>query len=567
MIHHTNVRVNSALVCQSHTLVCWPVAMQRALAAALAARVMVLRIIQCVMDLLFAIQSDCRGNCMSRFSPLAAALITSAVFLLDTLTELDIAIAVLYVSVVLLALNFAGQTGIVLIGTACMGLTLLSFLISHSDDLVEFEDSVGRCLVSLAAIAITTLLGFRLKTSMNVLAESELRYRTIFLATGVGILQMDFRGLKEAIEKLKSDGVRDIDQAQKLDPGFVHKIPQTVRLINANETALKMFNVADINALETMLPTIITADMDKSWKFLAAIWAGSSSYEAETVINDAEGAQLVVLYNVAFPADCPALDMVLISIMDVTARRETENQLHSARMELTHVARVATLGELTVSIAHELNQPLAAMITNGGAGLRWLKRDEPDLAKVQSSMESMVADAKRASEIIKNLRALSKKSSPVAAQVNLNEVLQETVALVQREIDINRVSLQFALAADLPQVCGDRVQLQQVILNLLLNAIQAMSQASANIRKLLIESIADERAALVKIHDSGPGLTPETREKLFSPFYTTKPEGMGMGLSICRSIVTAHGGSITANSLQGAGTTFEFTIPAETETS
>ena len=129
------------------------------------------------------------------------------------------------------------------------------------------------------------------------------------------------------------------------------------------------------------------------------------------------------------------------------------------------------------------------------------------------------------------------------------------------------MSLQFALAADLPQVCGDRVQLQQVILNLLLNAIQAMSQASANIRKLLIELIADERAALVKIHDSGPGLTPETREKLFSPFYTTKPEGMGMGLSICRSIVTAHGGSITANSLQGAGTTFEFTIPVKTEAS
>ena len=505
------------------------------------------------------------GNRMSRFSPLAAILIASAVFLLDTLTTLDIAIAVLYVGVVLLALNFAGPNGIVLVGAACMGLTVLSFLISHSDNLIELEDSLARCLVSLAAIAITTLLGYRLKTSMNVLAESELRYRTIFLATGVGILQMDFSGLKDAIEKLKSDGIRDIDLARKLDPGFLNKIPKTVRLINANETALKIFNAGDIHALERMLPTIITADMDKSWKFLAAIWAGSPSYEAETVINDAEGTQLTVLYNAAFPADRPALDMVLISIMDVTARRETENQLHSARMELTHVARVATLGELTVSIAHEINQPLAAMITNGAAGLRWLKRAEPDLAKVQSSMESMVADAKRASEIIKNLRALSKKSSPVASHVNLNDVLQETVALVQREIDINRVSLQFALAADLPQVCGDRVQLQQVILNLVLNAIQAMSQTSENIRNLLIESIAHERAALVKIHDSGPGLTPETREKLFSPFYTTKPEGMGMGLSICQSIVTAHGGSLTANSLQGAGTTFEFTIPVKTE--
>ncbi|TXR46989.1 sensor histidine kinase [Phyllobacterium endophyticum] len=502
---------------------------------------------------------------MSRFSPLAAILIALAVFLLDTLTKLDIAIAVLYVAVVLLALNFAGQIGIVLIGAGCMGLTALSFLISHSDDLIELEDSLARCLVSLAAIAIATLLGFRLKTSMNVLAESELRYRTIFLATGVGILQMDFRGLKDAIEKLKSGGARDIDQAQELDPGFVHKIPKTIRLINANETALKMFNAADITSLERMLPTIITAHMDKTWKFLAAVWDGDPGYEAETVIDGAEGQRLKVLYNVAFPADRPALDMVLVSIMDVTARRAAENQLHSARTELAHVARVATLGELTVSIAHELNQPLAAIVANGGAGLRWLKRDEPDLAKVQSSMESMIADAKRASEIIKNLRALSKKSSPVAGHVNLNEVLEETVALVHREIDINRVSLHFALATNLPQVTGDRVQLQQVILNLVLNAIQAMSQTTENIRELLIESIGDEQAAHVKIHDNGPGLTPETRKKLFSPFYTTKPEGMGMGLSICRSIVAAHGGSITADSQPGLGTTFEFTIPKEAE--
>jgi signal transduction histidine kinase len=224
---------------------------------------------------------------------------------------------------------------------------------------------------------------------------------------------------------------------------------------------------------------------------------------------------------------------------------------------------VATLGELTVSIAHELNQPLAAVVTNGGAGLRWLKRDVPDLEKVRSSMEGMIADAQRASDIIKNLRALSVKSPPKPIQINLNAVLDETVALVRREIDINQVSLRFDLAADLPEVNGDRVQLQQVILNLLLNAIQAMAHAAGNTRKLLIETFAEERSALVKIHDNGPGLTPEVRDNLFDPFYTTKPDGMGMGLSICRSIVTAHGGSIRASSQPGAGTTFEFTIPLE----
>ncbi|TXR48418.1 sensor histidine kinase [Phyllobacterium endophyticum] len=502
-----------------------------------------------------------RFACQSRYSRPAAGIIAAVVFLLDALTSLDIAIAVLYVLVVLLSLNFATQTGLVVIGSGCIGLTVLGLLISHGDGLPALEDSLGRCFVSVAAIGITTLLAVRVKAAIAVLAESEQRYRTIFLTTGVGILQLDFTQLKAAVDKLKTAGVRDIDHARSMDLESPIGEPNTIRLINANDTALKMFNAADIIALETMLPKLINADVDNAWKFLAAVWSGKSSYEAETIIDDAQGRQMAVLYNVAFPANRPALDMVLLSIMDVTGRREAENQLHAARAELAHVARVATLGELTVSIAHELNQPLAAVVANGGAGLRWLQRDVPDLEKIQLSMEGMIADAHRASEIIKNLRALSAKSPPKSTHVNLNEILDETVALVRREIDIHQVSLQFHLATDLPGVNGDRVQLQQVILNLVLNAIQAMTHAAGNTRKLLIETFAEERAALVKIHDNGPGLTPETRTKLFSPFYTTKPDGMGMGLSICRSIVNAHGGSISASSKPGAGTIFEFTIP------
>jgi two-component system, LuxR family, sensor kinase FixL len=497
---------------------------------------------------------------MSRFSPLAAALIAVAIFLLDTLTTFDIAIAVLYVIVVLLSVNFANQTGLVLIGAACMGLTLLSFLVSHTVDLPA--DSIGRCFVSLSAIGITTFLAFRAKAAISVLAESEQRYRTIFRATGVGILQMDFTGLKAAIDRIKADGVQNIEHVASLDPGFARNALMMIKLINANDTALSMFNVANVNALETMLPTLIGADMESSlWRLLGSIWTEKPSYEAETVINSAEGRQRIILYNVAMPANRPALDMVLISIMDVTARREAENELHAARTELAHVARVATLGELTVSIAHQLNQPLAAMVTNGGAGLRWLKRDVPNLEKVQSSMESMIADATRASDVIKHLRALSVKSPPNPVGLDLNEVVEETVALVQREIDIYQVVLKLDLQASLPQVVGDRVQLQQVILNLLVNAIQAMAHTRFDARQLLVKSFAEEGAVVVEISDTGPGFAPGTQANLFNPFYTTKSDGMGMGLSICRSIVTAHGGRISASSKPGASTTFEFTIP------
>ncbi|CAN7656185.1 ATP-binding protein [Phyllobacterium sp. LjRoot231] len=497
---------------------------------------------------------------MARFLPIAAAVIAVAVFMLDTLTTFDIAIAVLYVVVVLLSLNFANQIELVAIGAGCMGLTLLSFLLSHGVELPA--DSIGRCFVSLAAIGITTFLAFRVKAAIGILADSEQRYRSIFLATGVGILQMDFTGLKTAIDKYKSDGVQSIEGIESLDPGFVRKALKLIKLTNANNTALNMFNVPNIGTLEMLLPALISAEMEgKVWKFLASIWAGNHSYEAETTIKTSEGRQLIFLYNVAVPLDRPALDMVLISILDVTARREAENELDAARSQLAHVARVATLGELTVSIAHELNQPLAAVVTNGGAGLRWLRREVPDLKKVQFSMESMVADATRASDVIKHLRGLSVKSSPNPVNVNLNEVAEETVALLQREIDVNQVTLRFDLADQLPEISGDRVQLQQVVLNLLLNAIQAMAHAPGGRRELLVKSLAEESAIVLKIHDTGPGIPPEVRDKLFDPFYTTKPDGMGMGLSICRSILTAHGGSISATSELGAGTTFEFTIP------
>jgi two-component system sensor kinase FixL len=184
---------------------------------------------------------------------------------------------------------------------------------------------------------------------------------------------------------------------------------------------------------------------------------------------------------------------------------------------------------------------------------------------VQSSMESMIADATRASDVIKHLRGLSVKASPNPINVDLNEIIEETVTLLQREIDINQVTLRVDLAADLPKVIGDRVQLQQVVLNLLLNAIQAMAHGAQGQRELTVKTSKEDSAIMFRVRDTGPGIPLEVRDNLFNPFFTTKPDGMGMGLSICRSILTAHGGSISASSEPGAGTTFEFTIPINRE--
>ncbi|MBA8880097.1 sensor histidine kinase [Phyllobacterium myrsinacearum] len=502
---------------------------------------------------------------MSRFAPLAALVIAVVIFALDTLTTFDMAIAVLYVTVVLLSLSFAAKKGLLFIGVACMALTLLSFAVSHGEN--PTSDSFARCFVSLAAIGITTLLAYRVKTAIAVLGESEQRYRTIFLATGVAILEMDFTAVKAAIDRLKTNGFPDIRAAAKANPDFAREAIGMMKLTNVNNTTLTTFGAKDLDTFRTALPVLIGKEMEGSiWALLEAIWDVRTSYESETIMNDVDGNRIAILYNVAMPHDRPTLDMVLVSIMDVTARHEAENELHETHAELAHVTRVATLGELTVSIAHEVNQPLAAIVTNGGAGLRWLKRSEPDLDEVETSMQRMIADAGRASEVIKRLRALSSKTAPQSVPININDVIAETMMLVQREVMNQRVDLKLELAADLPPVSGDHIQLQQVIINLILNAVQAMSDPSVKTRQLLIQTAVGEGVIVAKIRDTGPGFAAEKSANLFDAFYTTKSNGMGMGLSICRSIIAAHGGRITANAEPGKGASFEFTIPFHEET-
>jgi PAS domain S-box-containing protein len=249
------------------------------------------------------------------------------------------------------------------------------------------------------------------------------------------------------------------------------------------------------------------------------------------------------------------------ALMDVTAAKRAQEKLHQAQAELAHVTRVTTLGELTASIAHEVNQPLAAVITNGEACLRWLGNERPDLAEARGAVARIIRDGNRASEVIRRLRALTKKTDPHKTPLDINDVVYDVVALVQREVLSHRVRLRFDLDADLPPVFGDRVQLQQVIINLMMNGIEAMAGVTERPRELLIRSRRHEGGhVLVAVQDSGIGIDSEHLDRLFTAFFTTKTDGMGMGLSICRSIVEAHGGEVWASLNDGPGATFQFTI-------
>jgi len=256
------------------------------------------------------------------------------------------------------------------------------------------------------------------------------------------------------------------------------------------------------------------------------------------------------------------------TVMDITERkraeedlRESERRYREAQMELHHVNRVTTMGQLTASIAHEVNQPIAAAVTNAHAGLRWLAAQPPDLEEVRDAFEQIIKAGNQASEVIGRIRARIKKVPARKASLDINEAILETIALTRSEMERHRTLLQTELANNLPRIWGDRVQLQQLILNLIINAIEAMSEVREGSRAMLISTGVDTPdGVIVAVRDSGPGLKLESLDHLFDPFYTTKPTGMGMGLSICRSITEAHGGRLWATANAPRGAVFQFTL-------
>lgn len=242
---------------------------------------------------------------------------------------------------------------------------------------------------------------------------------------------------------------------------------------------------------------------------------------------------------------------------------QASEALREAQAELAHVNRVTAMGQLAASITHEVTQPITAVVTNAHAALRWLRAEPPNIEEVRQTLGLIVNEGNRAGDVIGRIRALIKKAPPRKDGLGINEAILEVIALIHGEVVKNGVSVQTQLAEGLPLIQGDRVQIQQVILNLIINAFEAMGSVSQGSRELLISTRKDASGGVfVSVQDSGPGLNLESFNHLFDAFYTTKPGGMGMGLSICRSIVEAHGGQIWASRTAGLGATVQFTLPA-----
>jgi signal transduction histidine kinase len=253
---------------------------------------------------------------------------------------------------------------------------------------------------------------------------------------------------------------------------------------------------------------------------------------------------------------------VAVDISDRLRAEEQRDRLRQLEADLAHINRVSMMGELAASVAHEVNQPLSGVVSNASAGLRWLAGDVPNLEEAREGLRRIVRDGKRAGEVIARIRALTRKAATPTEKLDLNETIGEVLALIGDEARRKSVIVRTQFVDDLSPVSGDRVQLQQVVLNLVMNAIEAMSVIDERARELAISTRnIDPDQVQVTVQDSGTGIDPQTIDRIFDSFYTTKPGGMGMGLSISRSILQAHGGRIWATANDGRGTIFHFTLP------
>jgi len=398
------------------------------------------------------------------------------------------------------------------------------------------------------------------KAAYAALEQSEQQYRRLFDHMPISLWQVNVRGWLEMFKDVAGAGVVDFPAYLDAHPEFVPNAIEVMVVEEVNGITVKMFGAKDRRELLGPATHFWQARPDTIRRTLESRFRGETTYEEKTQVNTLDGRVIDVL----FTATRTDVGVNLIALVDLTDLARAQEELQQIQAKFAHAARVSTLGELTASIAHEINQPLGAIGASADAGLRWLNRPAPDLDEVRSSLERMNADARRASEIIARIRSMAARRPPERVLVSIDDLISEVLQFLRHEAQSRRVTVSYHGAAAGPKVLADRTQLQQVVVNLVVNALQATAQAPAIDRKIAISTEAvDATTMRCTVEDSGPGIKPEHLSRLFDSFFTTKEGGMGMGLSICRSIVEAHGGRSGAdnNTIHG-GARFWFELPA-----
>ncbi|TSD84351.1 GHKL domain-containing protein [Mycobacterium sp. KBS0706] len=503
---------------------------------------------------------------------LLALLLGAAVFVVDTFTDVTGAIAVLYVLVMLLASDAFSRRGLILLTLACAGLAVLSFFISHGDE--ADVSAVIRCGIALAAIGITTVLLLRDQASKQslvaanaALARSETRYRSIFEQVRVSLWEQDFSEVRAMLTRLGQQGVRDVAAYVREHPAFARDCARRIRTMHVNDATAELLRLSSpaeaLGPIERFLP----AGDPALPTVLAAVAEGSSRFEGRAKLLAADGQVLTVLLRISFPDEADEFGRVVVGMVDVTEREQLQQTQLAAQAELARASRAATVGALSASIAHEINQPLGAVVMNAQTCLRWLGKDPPDVEAAVRAAERTVRDGRRAAEIVQRTRGQLVRDQRNDEAIDLRALIEETIPLLETELSAHAATVVTRFAPSVPPVRADRVALQQVLINLMTNGLHAMAETQAAERELTVSvDRPDGLEIRVSVRDRGKGIPDELQARLFEPFFTTKRGGMGMGLAICRSTIETYGGQLTARTHEQGGAVFEFALPADPDT-
>ncbi|MBT9386037.1 PAS domain S-box protein [Pseudooceanicola sp. CBS1P-1] len=480
----------------------------------------------------------------------AALCLALGIFALDVMSPLQGAVAVLYTIVVVILARQGSRLLVLVACGVCVCLAISGYVISHGND--PLAGPTMRLAVSLVAIVLTGLLSASQISAARARRGADARYATIFDAAGFPIWETDW---SPAYRLLQHDPVPGMEAVRQAAAG--------ARVRNANLQAGRLFGYDSGAALIGQSVSMhFAAGAEAAQAALyRGLRAGLSPVEVEAQFVTRAGETVEAVLRASLPPDSRDWSRVLVTAIDVTERNRAQRRLAQSHAELAHISRVTTLGEIAASIAHEVNQPLAAVITYAKSGRRWLAREAPDAAEVRDCLDQIAHNGSRAAGVIAGIRGLARKSDPQPAPISLEDVFAETSAMLAPEMRATGTTVRASLPRDLPRVLADRVQIQQVMMNLLLNASQAMAATPLGQRRIDVSAFTDGHFVEMVIRDHGGGLGGRDPEALFRPFFTTKPEGMGMGLTICRSILEQHGGTLVAEAVPQGGLAMRFRLP------
>lgn len=400
-----------------------------------------------------------------------------------------------------------------------------------------------------------------LSRRLDELEASEIRYRTLFNNVPAAVLQVDASDVEDIFVNLKRSGVADIDAYLLDNPHLVDVANNSVIVREVNEGALKLFGATDVSQLLAPVAYIFAGTPEASSNVMSAHFRGRPNHYQKLKINAFDGRIIDAALMVSFPQSTSSFDTSVLMIIDMTEQVRIEKELKKMESEFAHFSKLSILGEFSGAIVHEVKQPLSVVANDAATALRWLSRNDPNVPKIRELVGRIEESVGRAHDVIRRVQEMASKTMSERHLCDVNQLVAGALAFVRKEATRRSVTITSKLAASLSTVEADPVQIQQIVVNLVINAMQAIERSGSQPGRIQVLTRSEDWRVFIEVTDTGPGIPEGLGTEIFESFFTTRKEGMGMGLSICRSIVRSHGGEISARDVPTGGASFEAWLP------